>query len=334
MKRSYLISIVVLLGAIGSGAWLYWRWETQPLPIGTQAVDVEIMPGESLHHVAQEFADKRILVHAWDLVAYARLHEASRGLRAGEYSIEPGTTVAGLLDLLRSGKVVMHSLTLVEGWNLRQVMAAVAQEPNLKHTLPGSLGPAALAHALGIDAANPEGMLMPDTYQFPRGTSDVAFLKRAHDAEEQELEKQWADRAPDLPYSKPYDALIMASIVEKETGQPLERGKIAGVFVRRLQKGMKLQTDPSVIYGLGDSYDGNITLKDLRTDTPYNTYTRYGLTPTPICMPGRAALEAALHPEAGNALYFVARGDGTHQFSATLKQQNEAVAKYQLKHGK
>lgn len=334
MKRSSAIALIVLLAAVAGGAWQYWRWVRQPLPIGAQAVDVEILPGESLRHVAQTFADKGILVHAWDLVTYARLHEASRGLRAGEYSIEPGTTVAGLLDLLRSGKVVMHSLTLVEGWNLRLVMAAVEAEPNLKHTLAPGMTPAALAHALGIDALSPEGMLMPDTYQFPRGTSDVAFLKRAHDAEQQELDTQWADRAPDLPYSKPYDALIMASIVEKETGQPLERGKIAGVFVRRLQKGMKLQTDPSVIYGMGDAYDGDIRLKDLRTDTPYNTYTRYGLTPTPICMPGRAALEAAMHPEAGNALYFVAKGDGTHQFSATLKQQNEAVAKYQLKHGK
>lgn len=334
MKRTHVIAILVLLAAAAGGAWQYWRWVKQPLPIGTQAVDVEIMPGESLHHVAEEFAAKGILKHAWDLAIYARLHEASHGLRAGEYSVTPGTTVAGLLDLLRSGKVVMHSLTLVEGWTLRQVMAVVEQEPDLKHTLPRDMAPAALARALGIDAANPEGMLMPDTYQFPRGTSDVAFLERAHAAEEQELAKQWAERAPDLPYSRPYDALIMASIVEKETAQPLERGKIAGVFVRRLQKGMKLQTDPSVIYGLGDAYNGDITLKDLRTDTPYNTYTRYGLTPTPICMPGRAALEAALHPEAGDALYFVARGDGTHQFSATLKQQNEAVAKYQLKHGK
>ena len=334
MKRSSVVAMVILLAAAAACGWQYRRWLTQPLPIGAEAVDVEIMPGESLRHVAQEFADKGILVHAWDLVAYARLHEASHGLRAGEYSIEPGTTVAGLLELLRSGKVVMHSLTLVEGWNIPQVMEAVGRDPNLKHTLTGHLTPATLAHDLDIDAVSPEGMLLPDTYQFPKGTSDVAFLKRAHEAEEQELESQWADRAPDLPYARPYDALIMASIVEKETAQPLERGKIAGVFVRRLQKGMKLQTDPSVIYGMGEAYDGDITLRDLRTDTPYNTYTRYGLTPTPICMPGRAAIEAALHPEAGNALYFVARGDGTHQFSATLKQQNEAVAKYQLKHSK
>ncbi|HEY4128379.1 MAG TPA: endolytic transglycosylase MltG [Gammaproteobacteria bacterium] len=333
MKRGLLLSLTVLLAVTAGGAWLYWHWQQEPLPIGTQAVDVEIMPGESLRHVAQEFVDKGILGHAWDLVLYARLHEAAGGLRAGEYSVEPGTTVAGLLTLLRSGKVVMHSLTLVEGWNLKEVMAAVEAEPNLKHTLTDT-HPQALAKALGIDAASPEGMLMPDTYQFPRGTSDVAFLRRAHDAAQQELDQQWQDRAPGLPYTDSYDALIMASIVEKETAQPFERGKIAGVFVRRLQKGMKLQTDPTVIYGMGDAYMGDITLKDLRTDTVYNTYTRYGLPPTPICMPGRAAIEAALHPEAGNALYFVARGDGTHQFSATLKQQNEAVAKYQLHHGK
>jgi UPF0755 protein len=331
MKRGYPISTLVLLLAIAGGAWLYWHWEKEPLPIGPKAVDVEIMPGESLHHVAQAFAQKGILDHALDLVLYARLHEAAGGLRAGEYSVEPGTTVAGLLTLLRSGKVVMHSLTLVEGWNLTEVMAAVEGEPNLKHTLSDD-SPAALARTLGIDAASPEGMLLPDTYQFPRGTSDVAFLRRAHEAAQQEIDKQWPERATGLPYVKSYEALIMASIVEKETAQAFERGKIAGVFVRRLQKGMKLQTDPSVIYGLGKAYDGDITLKDLRTDTAYNTYTRYGLPPTPICMPGRASIEAALHPEPGNALYFVARGDGTHQFSATLKQQNEAVAKYQLHH--
>lgn len=331
MKRSYLISSLVLLLAVAGGVWLHWHWTRDPLPIGTQAVDVEIMPGESLRQVAQEFAAKGILDHAWDLTLYTRLERASGGLRAGEYSIEPGTTVASLLTLLRSGKVVMHSLTLVEGWNLKAVLAAVENEPNLKHTLTDT-HPQALAKALGIDATSPEGMLMPDTYQFPRGTSDMAFLRRAHEAAQQEIDKQWADRVTGLPYTRPYDALIMASIVEKETAQPFERGKIAGVFVRRLQKGMKLQTDPTVIYGLGNSYNGDITWADLKLDTPYNTYTRFGLPPTPICMPGRPAIEAALHPEPGNALYFVARGDGTHQFSATLKQQNEAVAKYQLHH--
>lgn len=333
MRRPLLIAMVVLLGASGAGAWLHWHWTREPLPIGSQAVDVDILPGESLHHVAQQFADKGILLHAWDLTLYTRLERASGGLRAGEYEIEPGTTVAGLLDLLRSGKVVMHSLTLVEGWSFKQVMEEVEAEPNLIHTLAG-LSQAAQKDKLGFESVSPEGELLPDTYQFPRGTSDVAFLRRAHEAQQQLLADAWNARPQGLPYKTPYDALIMASIVEKETGQAFERPKIAGVFVRRLQKGMRLQSDPTVIYGMGDAYDGNIRFKDLRTDTPYNSYTRFGLPPTPICMPGRAALDAALHPEPGNALYFVARGDGTHQFSATLKEQNAAVAKYQLKRDK
>lgn len=332
MKRGLLLPLAVLLLAFAGGAYLYWRWEVEPLPIGPQALEVEIMPGESLRHVAQQFQEKGLLPQAWDLIAYARLHEAAGGLRAGEYRLEPGLTVAGLLALLRSGKVVMHSLTLVEGWTFAQALAAAEQEPNLQHSLTG-LDNRELLQRLGFDGASPEGLILPDTYQFPRGTSDVAFLRRAHEASEQALDAAWKGRAKDLPYQSPYDALIMASIVEKETGQPGERGKIAGVFVRRLQKGMKLQSDPTVIYGLGDRYNGDITLKDLRTDTPYNSYTRYGLPPTPICLPGRASLDAAVHPEPGKALYFVARGDGTHEFSATLKQQNAAVAKYQLQHG-
>ena len=332
MKRVSVIAGVVLLAAFGGGAWLHWHWTRDPLPIGARAVDVDILPGESVRHVAQQFADKGILHHAWDLTLYTRLERASGGLRAGEYAIQPGTTVAGLLDLLRSGKVVMHSLTLVEGWTFRQVLAVVEAEPDLDHTL-GGLSPAAQLQKLGFESASPEGELLPDTYQFPRGTSDVAFLRRAHEAEQQLLASAWNARPEGLPYKTPYDALIMASIVEKETGQAFERPKIAGVFVRRLQKGMKLQSDPTVIYGMGDAYDGDIRLKDLRTDTPYNSYTRFGLPPTPICMPGRAALDAALHPAPGDALYFVARGDGTHQFSATLKEQNAAVEKYQ-KHGK
>jgi UPF0755 protein len=333
MKLWRALFLLVLAAVAAGSGYLYWHWEKDPLPIGAQARDVEIMPGESLRHVAQQFAQQGLLVHDWDLIAYARLHEAAGGLRAGEYQVEPGTTVAGLLAQLRSGKVVMHSLTLVDGWTFKQVLATVEQEPNLTHTL-ANLSQAEIEAKLGIDGISIEGQLMPDTYQFPRGTSDVAFLKRAHEALQQALDAAWGARAKDLPYRDAYDALTMASVVEKETGQAAERAKIAGVFVRRLQKGMKLQSDPTVIYGLGDSYDGDITLRDLRTDTPYNSYTRHGLPPTPICMPGRPAIEAALHPEPGNALYFVARGDGTHVFSATLKEQNAAVERYQLKHGK
>lgn len=330
--RSAGLALLVALASFLGGGYLYWRWCVEPLPL-TKTVDVDIAPGESLHHVAQAFADKGVLPHAWDLVIYGRLHEASAGLRAGEYRIEPGTTVAGLLALLRSGKVVLHALTLVEGWNLTETLAAVRSDPDLKHTLAGSSG-RALAQQLGLDAASIEGLLLPDTYQFPKGTSDVAFLRRAALAAQQNLDAAWKNRAAALPYKTPYEALIMASIVEKETAQPAERGLIAGVFVRRLEKGMKLQTDPTVIYGLGKAYDGIITYKDLRTDTPYNTYTRYGLTPTPICMPSRASIEAALHPTPGKALYFVARGDGTHEFSDTLVQQNAAVQKYQIQHQK
>ena len=329
--RSGTIALLFALLSCGGGAYLYWRWCVQPLPIGTQAVDVEIAPGESLRHVAEVFAEKGVLPHAWDLVVYGRLHEAAAGMRAGEYRVEPGTTVAGLLALLRSGKVVLHGLTLVEGWNLQETMAAVESDPNLKHTLKGIKG-RALAQQLGLDTANIEGMLLPDTYQFPRGTTDAAFLRRAQLAGKQELDAAWQTRATDLPYKSSYEALIMASIIEKETAQPAERGRIAGVFVRRLKKGMKLQTDPTVIYGLGDSYNGDITYKDLRTDTPYNTYTRFGLPPTPICMPSRASIDAAMHPAPGDALYFVAKGDGTHEFSATLVEQNAAVQKYQIKH--
>ena len=329
--RSGTLALLLAVLSAGGGAYLYWRWCVQPLPIGTHAVDVEIVPGESLHHVAEVFAEKGVLPHAWDLVAYGRLHEAAAGMRAGEYRIEPGTTVAGLLALLRSGKVVLHGLTLVEGWNLQDTMAAVEGDPNLKHTLKDVKG-MLLAQRLGLDSASAEGMLLPDTYQFPRGTTDLAFMRRAELAARQYLASAWQTRATGLPYKSPYEALIMASIIEKETAQPAERGMIAGVFVRRLEKGMKLQTDPTVIYGLGDSYNGDITYKDLRTDTPYNTYTRFGLPPTPICMPGRASIDAALHPAPGDALYFVARGDGTHEFSATLVQQNAAVQKYQIKH--
>ncbi|HEV7164373.1 MAG TPA: endolytic transglycosylase MltG [Gammaproteobacteria bacterium] len=333
LLRSSTLALLVAMASASGGAYLYWRWCVEPLPIGTQAVDVDIAPGESLRHVAEGFADKGLLRHRWDLVIYGRLHEAANGLRAGEYRIEPGTTVAGLLALLRSGKVVLHSLTLVEGWNLEETLAAVNSDPNIKHTLAVARGEA-LTKQLGLDTTSAEGMLLPDTYQFPRGTTDAAFMRRAIQGAQQYLDAAWQDRAKDLPYKSPYEALIMASIVEKETAQPAERGLIAGVFVRRLEKKMKLQTDPTVIYGLGDSYNGGITYKDLRTDTPYNTYTRYGLPPTPICMPSRASIQAALHPTPGNALYFVARGDGTHEFSATLVEQNAAVQKYQIKHQK
>lgn len=318
------------IAVISLAAWMaYWRWYVVPVVPAGKAVDVEVTPDTSLRGVAVQLHAQGALPHPLDLVLLARLRGDANAIRAGEYLVEPATSVAGLLELLKSGRVVMHSLTLVEGWTFRQVLQAVAQATALRHTLKG-LDDNAIMAKLGYAGENPEGRFYPDTYQFPKDTTDAAFLERAYRTMQAQLHTAWQRRAADLPYKTTYDALIMASIIEKETAQPGERAQIAGVFVRRLEKGMKLQSDPTVIYGLGASYRGNITSKDLRTDTPYSTYTRHGLPPTPICMPSLASIRAALHPAPGDALYFVARGDGTHQFSATLKEQDAAVRRYQL----
>lgn len=329
MRRLVALLVLVVLLVIAGSA--YWRGFLAPVVTGTRAVDVEVTPGAPLRQVAAELHAQGVLPQPFELVWLARLRGDTHSLRAGEYLVPPGTSVAGLLDLLKSGKVVLHSLTLVDGWTFKQVMQAVDSDPALSHTLVGK-DTAAVMAALGHPGEAPEGRFYPDTYQFPKGTSDVAFLQRAYRDLQSHLESAWQKRAPGLPYRTPYEALILASIVEKETAQPKERGEIAGVFVRRLEKGMRLQSDPTVIFGLGDAYNGKITYQDLRTDTPYNTYTRNGLPPTPICLPSLASIEAVLHPTPGDALYFVARGDGTHQFSATLAEQNAAVQKYQIRH--
>lgn len=321
------ILLIVLLLIAGAGT-LVWRWYGIPVVVG-RAVDVEVTPGEPLRGVADELHAQGALPHPLDLLMLARLRGDADAVRAGEYLIEPGSNVVDLLALLKSGRVVMHSLTLVDGWTFAQVLQTVERDPDLRHELKGLRGNAVMVR-LGHAGENPEGQFYPDTYQFPKGTTDVAFLRRAYRAMQSHLQTAWQTRARNLPYKTPYDALILASIVEKETAQPFERAEIAGVFVRRLQKGMRLQSDPTVIYGLGSAYTGKITYKDLRTDTTYNTYTRYGLPPTPICLPSLASIVAALHPTPGDALYFVARGNGTHQFSATLAEQNAAVRKYQL----
>jgi UPF0755 protein len=225
-------------------------------------------------------------------------------------------------------------LTLVEGWNFREVLEAVREHPVIVDTLPAEATASDVMALLGHPDEHPEGRFFPDTYLFPRDTTDVQFLMRAFERMETILEDEWEQRAAELPLKDPYEALILASIIEKETGRADERTEIAGVFIRRLRKGMLLQTDPTVIYGLGDSFDGNLRRRDLEADNPYNTYRRAGLTPTPIAMPGRDAIHAALHPADGDALYFVAKGDGSHQFSATLGEHNRAVRRYQLKGGK
>jgi UPF0755 protein len=301
-----------------------------PLSVSAEGETIEVRPGISFAGLARALEVRGVVSDARLLTWLARWDRAAEGIKAGEYLIEPGTRPRELLQKLVSGKVRLHALTLVEGWSFRQVMAALAADANLTHTL-GGLSDAAVMERLGHPGEHPEGRFYPDTYHYPRGLTDTEFLRRAYDAMATRLAREWEGRAPGLPYRTAYEALIMASIVEKETGRADERPAIGGVFVRRLAKGMRLQTDPSVIYGLGDSFDGNLRRRHLEDDAnSYNTYRHKGLPPTPIAMPGGDALHAALHPAEGDSLYFVSRGDGSHSFSATLEQHNQAVIRYQL----
>lgn len=331
---SRLFGFLLLIASLVVGwYWMAYRdFMHAPLTVPNQGTVLLVESGSNLKRVAQELRQRGILSDVNFLYLHARLNDQAQRIRAGEYLIKPGTTPPQLLDQLVAGKSILHTLTLLEGWNFKQVLAAVRKNPILVHELGEDLDPERTMAELGHAGENPEGRFFPDTYAFPRGTSDKQFLQRAYATMEQQLQEAWGEREKNrIEVQTPYQALILASIIEKETGVPEERREIAGVFTRRLRKGMKLQTDPTVIYGMGDRYQGNIRLADLRDDTPYNTYVHTGLPPTPICMPGRASIDAALHPGQGNALYFVATGDGRHVFSATLEQHNAAVRKYQLK---
>jgi UPF0755 protein len=331
MRLLFKLFLLTILAATIAW-WDAGRLIKAPLPL-TQPLSFDIEAGSSLQRVLQDM-DEQGLLPAARLGLYlrlkARLEGNSAAVKAGEYSLQPGMNVDQALALFFAGKTRLHDLRIVEGWTFAQAMIAVRSHPMLRQTLPVTASADEVMAAIGAPGQHPEGRLFPDTYHFPKGTSDVAFLRRAHSAMAQELERAWAQREPDLPYATPDEALTMASIVEKETGVPEERAQIAGVFVRRLRLGMRLQTDPTVIYGIGQGFDGNIRRNDLIADTPYNTYTRDGLPPTPICLPGRAAIEAALHPQPGTSIFFVSRGDGSHQFSDTLEQHNAAVRRYQL----
>ena len=325
---AFLLLVVVLAAA---GYWLwqdYQRFRTTPLQISGEGFNYQVRPGTSLTAVANDLESKGILRQPLYLRALAKDLGVSNKIKAGEYLIPAGTTPEMLLERLVRGKVIEYSLTLIEGWNFDQALDAVRGHPMLVQTLPESLSTEQLMQNIGYQGQYPEGRFFPDTYLFPRGTTDVDFLKRAYERMQRVLAEEWENRSEDLPLKTPYEALTLASIIEKETGLPEERHAVAGVFVRRLQKGMLLQTDPTVIYGMGDAYDGNIRKKDLTTDTPYNTYTRPGLTPTPICLPGRESINAALNPADGDTLYFVADGNGGHTFSRTLQEHNRAVKKY------
>lgn len=323
---------LLILGALAAAvAWDANRCLQRPLPV-TDAITMEVPPGSSFSSVRDRLERQELLSSraAAYLTLWVRLNGSADGIKAGEYRITPGLNALQVMNLLMSGKTYAHRLTLIEGWRFDQALIAVQAHPAIQKTLSGK-STAEIMRKIGAAGQHPEGRFLPETYQFSKGTSDLVFLRRAYKAMQTVLSETWAQRQPELPYTTADEALIMASIVEKETSAPQERGDIAGVFVRRLRMGMRLQTDPTVIYGLGQRFDGNLRRRDLRRDTPYNTYTRRGLPPTPICLPGRAALQAAVNPTVSDNLFFVSRGDGTHYFSATLDQHNAAVRKYQLR---
>jgi UPF0755 protein len=314
-------------------AWLWMeidRFLESSLQLDQPELVYSIPKGATFAAVARDLERKGLIANARYLELYGRYTGQAQKIRAGEYRLTPDLQPEALLALLVSGRSISYSLTLLEGWNIRQVRAAVAGHEALAQTLDG-VDDATLMARLGRPDVHPEGRFFPDTYRFTRGMTDLDFLRRAMETMDRELAAAWDGRADDIPLRTPHEALILASIIEKETGQVAERPEIAGVFTRRLKKGMKLQTDPTVIYGMGERFDGNLRRRDLREDTPYNTYVHHGLPPTPISMPGRGALQAAVNPAAGKTLYFVSRGDGSHVFSETLKQHNAAVRKYQLK---
>ncbi|MCU0975688.1 MAG: endolytic transglycosylase MltG [Steroidobacteraceae bacterium] len=340
MARGALIRwalLAALAGALAvAGGWLGLRWlddRRMAAPVeGLQAPAVFVIErGTSLRGVVRVLENAGLLEHPGSFSRSAVRSGVAASLKAGEYEARPGVTPAELLGMLAEGRVLLHPLTLVEGWTALQALAAVQAHPAIDVRIPAG-DMAALATSLGLGGRSAEGMLFPDTYLFPRGTPDEALLRQAKQRLEAVLAQSWESRQPGLPLAEPYQALILASIVEKETGAPDERPLIAGVFVNRLRIGMRLQTDPTVIYGLGAAFDGNLRRADLQRDTEYNTYTRAGLPPTPIALAGRAAIEAATRPADTEALYFVATGlgDGRHRFARTLAEHNANVSRYIL----
>ncbi|MDX2298497.1 MAG: endolytic transglycosylase MltG [Xanthomonadaceae bacterium] len=335
LRRVLMIGVLLVAAAaavVGAEMWRqYQSFADRPLASVNGERVLEVKRGDGFLTVLRRM--RRIEIadgHDWQWRLLAFELKVLDRLQVGEYAVGHGITPRQLLRKLEAGDVIQHRFTVVEGWNLRDLRAALAREPALAQTL-SALDDAALMAAIGRPNTHAEGRFLPETYQFTRGVRDVELLRRAALAMDVALAEAWVGRDDGLPLETPEQALILASIVEKETGIASERPQIAGVFVRRLRIGMRLQTDPTVIYGLGAGFDGNLRRSDLLTDTPYNTYTRAGLPPTPIALPGRDALRAAVHPAPGDALYFVARGDGSHHFSATLAEHNRAVARYQLR---
>jgi len=330
-----LVALLLAAGALAAvaGFVAFGNWLDRPLAVGEAPITVDVPSGQPFAATARELAARGVLDHPDWLRAYARLTGADARVKAGEYEIAPGTTPRELLRLFESGVVVRHAVTIVEGWTFRSLRAALERNPYLDNTLAGQ-GDDAVMAALGEPGTEPEGLFFPDTYLFGKGTADLEILRQARARMRRELAAAWDQRADDLPITTPYEALILASIVEKETALASERARIAGVFTLRMRRGMRLQTDPTVIYGLGASFDGNLRRADLERDGPYNTYTRLGLPPTPIALPGADALRAAVNPDERDEVFFVATGlpDGSHEFSRTLAEHEAAVRRYLVRY--
>ena len=332
IKHILAIIAVLVLCLLFTCTWLFVDFQRkQASPMAIESADViTISPGTNLRAISEEMVSRGWMSRPAYFIAEARLRGLAGSVKSGEYLVPPYMSPREFLELIVSGKVIQKSLTIPEGWNFRQVIAAIHNNPDLVSTIVDT-DPAQVMASLGQPGEHPEGRFFPDTYLFPAGTTDMEFLSRAYRQMQQVLDEEWQARIMGLPYDDPYDALIMASLIEKETAVPGERSLIAGVFVRRLQSGMKLQTDPTVIYAMGQEFDGDIRRRDLDIDSPYNTYRYRGLPPTPIAAPGRESIRAALQPDMeSNALYFVAMGDGRHYFSETLEEHNRAVSRYQL----
>ena len=326
MKKWFFRSLIVCIPFV---VWMVY-FLISPLHINKADTAIEIEPGSSLRSIAFQLVDDKVLNEPWRFIILAKILGQSRKLRPGNYNLNPNITPYQLLLSFVEGRATEGSITFIEGQDLQSMLDKIKANDAIKKTMK-PYDTKAIALALGISIDSVEGQLFPDTYYFSRNTPDIEILRRAYKAMQKKLNYEWERRAQDVPYKNSYEALIMASIIEKETGKSIEAGQIAGVFLHRLKIGMKLQSDPTVIYGLGKKFNGDLTKKDLMTDTPFNTYTREGLPPSPITMPSLVSIRAALHPTKTDALYFVGKGDGTHYFSASLSEHNEAVRRYQLK---
>ena len=329
---SRLKGFILLVAAtvFGFCGWMLWL-ALSPIELPSPTVEFSIRPGSALRSATRQIIEAGVPVRDWQFNLLARAYGESERLKAGTYEVSAGVTPLSLLRKITRGEYAMDEILFVEGWTFRQMRDAMNAHAGLKHD-SAELSDGEIMAKLGAAEVIPEGLFFPDTYVFAKGSGDMAVLARAYATMKRHLATVWAGRESDLPLGDPYEALILASIVEKETGQAGDRVQIAGVFINRLRRGMKLQTDPSVIYGMGEKFDGNLRRRDLDTDTPFNTYTRKGLPPHPIAMPGLASIAAVTHPASTDALYFVSRGDGTSEFSRTLEEHNRAVRKYQI-HG-